>query len=116
MRLERGIEIGHIFQLGRKYTDAFELDILDENGSTAASNGSYGVGVSRLVAVLAEQLADDAGLKWPVAVAPYAVHIAAVGKNAEAAAAAGRAGRGTRSRRNLGASRRACQGQPRCEI
>ena len=89
LRLERGIEIGHIFQLGRKYTDAFELDILDENGKRARPTmGSYGVGVSRLVAVLAEQLADDAGLKWPVAVAPYAVHIAAVGKNAEAAAAA----------------------------
>ena len=89
LSIARGIEIGHIFQLGRKYTDAFEIDILDVNGKRARPTmGSYGIGVSRLVAVLAEQMLDDKGLKWPVAVAPFAAHIAVAGKNAEAAAAA----------------------------
>lgn len=89
LHIERGIEIGHIFQLGRKYTDAFEVDILDVNGKRARPTmGSYGIGVSRLVAVLAEQQLDEKGLKWPVSVAPYKVHIAVAGKNAEAAEAA----------------------------
>lgn len=91
LKIERGIEIGHIFQLGRKYTNAFEIDILDVNGKRARPTmGSYGIGVSRLVAVLAEQQLDEKGLKWPVAAAPYKVHIAVAGKNAEAAAAAER--------------------------
>lgn len=89
LKIERGIEIGHIFQLGRKYTNAFEVDILDVNGKRARPTmGSYGIGVSRLVAVLAEQQLDEKGLKWPVAAAPYKVHIAVAGKNAEAAEAA----------------------------
>ncbi|MEJ5919639.1 MULTISPECIES: proline--tRNA ligase [unclassified Corynebacterium] len=89
LTLERGIEIGHIFQLGRKYTDAFEVDILDVNGKRARPTmGSYGIGVSRLVAVLAEQYLDERGLRWPVAVAPYAAHVVIANKNAEAAAAA----------------------------
>ena len=89
LKIERGIEIGHIFQLGRKYTNAFEIDILDVNGKRARPTmGSYGIGVSRLVAVLAEQQLDEKGLKWPVAAAPYKVHIAVAGKNAEAAEAA----------------------------
>ncbi len=89
LSIERGIEIGHIFQLGRKYTNAFEIDILDVNGKRARPTmGSYGIGVSRLVAVLAEQQLDDSGLKWPVSVAPFKVHIAVAGKNAEAADAA----------------------------
>lgn len=89
LKIERGIEIGHIFQLGRKYTNAFEIDILDVNGKRARPTmGSYGIGVSRLVAVLAEQQLDEKGLKWPVSVAPYKVHIAVAGKNADAAAAA----------------------------
>ena len=91
LKIERGIEIGHIFQLGRKYTNAFEIDILDVNGQRARPTmGSYGIGVSRLVAVLAEQQLDEKGLKWPVAAAPYKVHIAVAGKNAEAAEAAER--------------------------
>ncbi len=86
LTLERGIEIGHIFQLGRKYTNAFELDILDQNGKRARPTmGSYGIGVSRLVAVIAEQYADDAGLRWPVSVAPYPVHVVVANKNAEVA-------------------------------
>ncbi|MGC3971829.1 MAG: hypothetical protein QM775_32150 [Pirellulales bacterium] len=67
----RGIEIGHIFQLGRKYTDAFEVDVLGENGKPVrVTMGSYGIGVSRLVAVIAEQWHDDKGLRWPKDVAP----------------------------------------------
>ena len=89
LSLRRGIEIGHIFQLGRKYTNAFELDILDVNGKRARPTmGSYGIGVSRLVAVLAEQMLDERGLRWPVSVAPFAVHVVVANKNAEAAAAA----------------------------
>ena len=89
LTLERGIEIGHIFQLGRKYTDAFEVDILDVNGKRSRPTmGSYGIGVSRLVAVLAEQNHDERGLSWPLAVAPFAVHVVIANKDAEAGEAA----------------------------
>lgn len=89
LTLERGIELGHIFQLGRKYTEAFDVQILDENGKRAIPTmGSYGIGISRMLAVLAEQNLDDKGLKWPVAVAPYQVHVAVANKD-EAAMAAG---------------------------
>ncbi len=61
----RGIEIGHVFQLGRKYTDVFTVDVLAENGKPVRPTmGSYGVGVSRLVAVIAEQHHDEKGLRW----------------------------------------------------
>ena len=89
LTLERGIEIGHIFQLGRKYTEAFEVDILDVNGKRSRPTmGSYGIGVSRLVAVVAEQLHDDRGLRWPASVAPFQAHVVIANKDAEAAAAA----------------------------
>ncbi|GAA4407558.1 proline--tRNA ligase [Tsukamurella soli] len=72
----RGIEIGHIFQLGYKYTDAFEVDVLGENGKPVRLiQGSYGVGVSRLVAVIAEQWHDEKGLRWPKGVSPFDVHL-----------------------------------------
>ncbi|MBN4926286.1 proline--tRNA ligase [Hoyosella rhizosphaerae] len=81
----RGIEIGHIFQLGRKYTDAFELDVLDVNGKPArVTMGSYGVGVSRLVAVIAEQMHDDKGLRWPVEASPADVHVVIANKDEQA--------------------------------
>ncbi len=87
--LKQGIEIGHIFQLGRKYTNSFELDVLDENGKRSRPTmGSYGVGISRLVGVVAEQYHDDKGLKWPVSVAPFPVHLVVANKDAEAAEAA----------------------------
>src|SRR5699024_4424883 len=80
--LARGIEIGHIFQLGRKYTDAFGFDVLGENGKPArVTMGSYGIGVSRLVAVLAEQFADDKGLVWPAEAAPADVHVVIANKD-----------------------------------
>lgn len=91
LTLARGIEIGHIFQLGRKYTEAFDVQILDENGKRAIPTmGSYGLGVTRLLAVLAEQRHDDAGLNWPVEVAPYQVHVVAANKDAAAIEAAER--------------------------
>ncbi|WP_305094710.1 proline--tRNA ligase [Prescottella sp. R16] len=78
----RGIEIGHVFQLGRKYTDAFEVNVLGENGKPVRPTmGSYGVGVSRLVAVIAEQHHDDKGLRWPAEVAPFAVHLVIANKD-----------------------------------
>jgi prolyl-tRNA synthetase len=80
--LARGIEIGHIFQLGRKYTNTFNVDALGPDSKPIRiTMGSYGVGVSRLVAVLAEQSNDDRGLIWPRAVAPADVHVVIAGKD-----------------------------------
>jgi prolyl-tRNA synthetase len=85
----RGIEIGHVFQLGRKYADAFGLDALDaKNKPIRITMGSYGVGVSRLVAVLAEQNHDEHGLVWPRAVSPFDVHVVIAGKTDEIKAGA----------------------------
>ncbi|MGN2636953.1 proline--tRNA ligase [Nocardia takedensis] len=85
----RGIEIGHIFQLGYKYTDAFEVDVLGENGKPVRLvMGSYGIGVSRMVAVLAEQQHDDKGLRWPAAIAPFDVHVVIANKDEGARAGA----------------------------
>ena len=85
LTLKRGIELGHIFQLGRKYTEAFDVQILDENGKRAVPTmGSYGIGVSRMMAVLAEQRHDEKGLNWPLDVAPYQVHVAVANKDQDA--------------------------------
>ncbi|MFP8884375.1 proline--tRNA ligase [Streptomyces mangrovi] len=84
LKLDRAIEIGHIFQLGRKYADAFSLDVLGREGKPVrVTMGSYGIGVSRAVAALAEQTADGQGLCWPREVAPADVHIVAAGKGAQ---------------------------------
>lgn len=81
----RGIEIGHIFQLGRKYTDAFSADVLGEDGKPVRlTMGSYGIGVSRLVAVIAEQHHDELGLRWPSSVAPFDLHLVIANKDPEA--------------------------------
>ncbi|MCP3821164.1 proline--tRNA ligase [Streptomyces sp. A3M-1-3] len=81
LKLDRAIEIGHIFQLGRKYADTFELDVLGRQGKPVrVTMGSYGIGVSRAVAALAEQTADGQGLCWPAEVAPADVHVVAAGK------------------------------------
>ncbi|MFD9662711.1 proline--tRNA ligase [Rhodococcus sp. NPDC059968] len=78
----RGIEIGHVFQLGRKYTDVFSVDVLGENGKPVRPTmGSYGVGVSRLVAVIAEQHHDEKGLRWPAEVSPADVHVVIANKD-----------------------------------
>ncbi|MCC8926333.1 proline--tRNA ligase [Rhodococcus sp. I2R] len=85
----RGIEIGHIFQLGSKYTDAFAVDVLGENGKPVRLlQGSYGVGVSRLVAVIAEQMHDEKGLRWPAEVTPFDVHLVVANKDEAARAGA----------------------------
>ncbi len=79
--IDRAIEIGHIFQLGRKYAKALDLTVLDQNGkSQVVTMGSYGIGVSRAVAAIAEQSADEIGLCWPAEIAPAMVHIVATGK------------------------------------
>lgn len=79
--IDRAIEIGHIFQLGRKYADALELTVLDSEGkSRVVTMGSYGIGVSRAVAAIAEQNHDELGLLWPTEVAPAKVHLVATGK------------------------------------
>jgi prolyl-tRNA synthetase len=82
LSIDRGIEIGHIFQLGRKFTDAFELDVLGPDGKPVRlTMGSYGIGVSRAVAAIAEQKHDELGLVWPREVAPADVHLVATGKD-----------------------------------
>ncbi len=81
LEIARGIEIGHIFQLGRMYAEALGLTVLDQNGKTqVVTMGSYGIGVSRAVAAIAEMNCDDKGLIWPREVAPADVHIVATGK------------------------------------
>ena len=82
LHLARGIEIGHIFELGRKYSQALGLTVLDENGKVrVVTMGSYGIGVSRVMAALAEANHDDKGLSWPVQIAPYHVQVLATGKD-----------------------------------
>ncbi|WP_366556900.1 aminoacyl--tRNA ligase-related protein, partial [Curtobacterium sp. MMLR14_002] len=71
----RGMEIGHVFQLGRKYAEALGLKVQDENGKLATvTMGSYGIGVTRILAILAESHNDEKGLVWPKNVAPFDVH------------------------------------------
>ncbi len=82
LELARGIEIGHVFALGRKYADALGLSVLDVNGkATTVTMGSYGIGVSRALAAVAENTCDELGLSWPLALAPYHVHVLATGKD-----------------------------------
>ncbi|WP_211658586.1 proline--tRNA ligase [Phytoactinopolyspora halophila] len=89
LELARGIEMGHIFQLGRKYAEALGLQVLDENGKlVTVTMGSYGVGVSRAVAAIVENSHDENGIIWPREVAPADVHIVATGKDASVFTAA----------------------------
>jgi prolyl-tRNA synthetase len=82
LELARGIEIGHVFQLGRKYAEALDLKVLDENGKlVTVTMGSYGIGVTRIIAVLAEANRDEKGLIWPESVSPADVYIVAAGKD-----------------------------------
>jgi prolyl-tRNA synthetase len=88
LTMRRGIEVGHIFQLGRRFTDAFAVDVLGPQGKPVRPTmGCYGIGVSRLVAAIAEQHHDDRGLVWPAAVAPCDVHLIAAGKGPQLDAA-----------------------------
>lgn len=89
LRIDRGIEIGHIFQLGRKYAEALGLKVLDERGrQVTVTMGSYGIGVSRAVAAIAEQSHDDRGLIWPRSVAPADIHVVIAGAGEALVAAA----------------------------
>ncbi|WP_344091165.1 proline--tRNA ligase [Microbacterium deminutum] len=81
--LARGMEIGHVFQLGRKYADALGLRVLDEKGKlVTVTMGSYGIGVTRIIAIIAELNNDERGLIWPASVAPFDVHVVAAGRDA----------------------------------
>lgn len=83
VELARGMEIGHVFQLGRKYAEALGLKVLDENGKlVTVTMGSYGIGVTRILAIIAELNNDANGLIWPPSVAPFDVHVVATGRDA----------------------------------
>lgn len=85
LSFERGVEIGQVFQLGLKYSEALGLKVLDQNGKAVPVwMGSYGIGVSRVLACIAETHHDDKGLAWPANIAPAAVHVVATGKQEEA--------------------------------
>lgn len=89
LRLARGIEVGHVFQLGRKYAEAMNATVLDENGKAAVmSMGCYGIGVSRIVAAAIEQNHDEAGIVWPQAMAPWEVAVCVINPKDDAAVAA----------------------------
>ena len=89
VELARGMEIGHVFQLGRKYAEALGLKVLDENGKlVTVTMGSYGIGVTRILAVIAESNNDEKGLIWPAEVSPFDVHVVAATKEAEVYTAA----------------------------
>ena len=91
LQIARGIEVGHIFQLGRKYSEAMDFTVLDENGSTAHPwMGCYGIGVSRIVAAAIEQNHDEVGIIWPAPMAPWQVAVCIINpkKNPEVDAAA----------------------------
>lgn len=84
LEIARGIEIGHVFQLGRKYAQSLGLTVLDQNGKqVVVTMGSYGIGVSRAVASIAEAMHDELGLRWPRSVAPADVHVVMAGKGAD---------------------------------
>ncbi len=86
LRIVRGIEVGHVFQLGRKYAEAMGATVLDENGkATVLSMGCYGIGVSRIVAAAIEQNHDAAGIIWPPPMAPWAVAICTINPKNDAA-------------------------------
>ncbi len=85
VELARGMEIGHVFQLGRFFAETLGLKVLDENGKlVTVTMGSYGIGVTRILAILAELNNDDRGLVWPESVAPFDVHVVATGRDAVA--------------------------------
>ncbi|MCC6375949.1 MAG: proline--tRNA ligase [Microbacteriaceae bacterium] len=82
VEIARGMEIGHVFQLGRKYAEALGLQVLDENGKlVTVTMGSYGIGVTRILAVIAEANNDERGLIWPKEVSPFDVHLIAATKD-----------------------------------
>ena len=112
-----GIEMGHIFQLGRRFAEALDLRVLDENGKlVTVTMGSYGVGISRAVAALVENSHDDLGIIWPREVSPADVHLVATGKDAEVFATADRLVPRARGQGSDGAVRRPAEGLARREV
>lgn len=82
VELARGMEIGHVFALGRFFAETLGLQVLDENGKlVTVTMGSYGIGVTRILAIMAELGNDEKGLIWPESVAPFDVHVVATGKD-----------------------------------
>jgi len=89
LKIARGIEVGHVFQLGRKYAEALKATVLDENGKAAVmAMGCYGIGVSRIVAAAIEQNHDEAGIVWPVAMAPWQAVVCMINPKQDAAVTA----------------------------
>ena len=86
IRLARGIEVGHVFQLGRKYSEAMKFNVLDDTGKASVpAMGCYGIGVSRIVAAAIEQNHDEAGIAWPAPMAPWAVAVCVINPKKDAA-------------------------------
>jgi prolyl-tRNA synthetase len=84
LKFAKGIELGHIFKLGTFYSEKMGATVLDENGrSIPVQMGCYGIGVSRLLAAIAEQNADETGINWPKGIAPFDVHIIPINPNAD---------------------------------
>jgi prolyl-tRNA synthetase len=84
LAIERSVEVGHIFQLGTKYSQALDARYLDANGKDAPMvMGCYGIGVSRILSVVIEQHHDDNGVRWPANLAPYDVEVVPLGKNVD---------------------------------
>ena len=80
LEIKRGIEVGHIFQLGTKYSEAMNANVLDQNGkSVPMTMGCYGIGITRIVAAAIEQNHDDNGIIWPSAMAPFSVVLIPLG-------------------------------------
>jgi prolyl-tRNA synthetase len=92
--LARGTEIGHVFALGRKFADVLGLKVLDPNGKlVTVTMGSYGIGITRALALIAETTSDAKGLSWPRSIAPFDVHVIATGKDEAVLEEAERIGR-----------------------
>ncbi|TGN21074.1 proline--tRNA ligase [Leptospira idonii] len=84
LKAEKGIEVGHIFKLGQKYSKAFEISVLNDKGkATLTTMGCYGIGVNRCMATVIEQCNDDKGIFWPVSIAPFEVCLVSIAKTQE---------------------------------
>ncbi|RHX80576.1 proline--tRNA ligase [Leptospira yasudae] len=84
LKAEKGIEVGHIFKLGEKYTKAFGIQVLDQNGkSRTLTMGCYGIGVNRTMATVIEQCNDEKGIFWPISIAPFEVSLVSITKGEE---------------------------------
>jgi|JI8StandDraft_1071087.scaffolds.fasta_scaffold00720_16 prolyl-tRNA synthetase len=84
LKAEKGIEVGHIFKLGQKYTKAFDISVLNDKGkATHTTMGCYGIGVNRCMATVIEQCNDDKGIFWPISIAPFEICLVSIAKSVE---------------------------------